>query len=105
MKTTISTTIDVEVKERAIEFGVPLSKALDFGVKFLIAETEGVDYPESKQEEKTRRILDNFNEQLQRVKELEDRLEKYEPDFITADKIEQIEEEAHNILKGSADNE
>jgi len=48
MKITISTTIDAFIHKDAKDHNIAWNDALEFGIKFLIAEKEGIDYPANK---------------------------------------------------------
>lgn len=52
MKTTTSTTIDIESYKLAYAYDISFAEALEFGIKFLIAEKNGFDYPNNKLIEK-----------------------------------------------------
>lgn len=47
MRLTISTTIDAEIHKIAKDNNIAWNDALEFGIKFLIAQKEGFNYPDN----------------------------------------------------------
>lgn len=48
MRTNITTSIDPVVHQLARDNSISWAEALEFGIKFLVAEKDGVDYPDNK---------------------------------------------------------
>ena len=80
MRTSINTTIETELKTMAISEGIAFNKALEFGIKFLIAEKDGLEYPENRLLKK----MDTLRELLEKTS---GELLNENSDFTTADKL------------------
>ena len=96
MKTAINTTIEGSLKELALYNEIAFNDALDFGVKFLLAEKDrSFDYPESKLQNRLIAINNRLTEQLENKEVEEDnKIEETftakpdeTPEFVTADKL------------------
>lgn len=70
MKTTISTTIDAFIHKEAKDHDIAWSDALEFGIKFLIAQKEGFDYPENKLLSKIQYLSKIIQDQSQEIENL-----------------------------------
>jgi len=77
MKTTISTTIEIALREEAYNRKIPLNDALEFGIKFLLAEKDGVDYPENSLSKKIEKLVENLNNKCSEMEKLEEKLNIY----------------------------
>jgi hypothetical protein len=91
MKITISTTIDVEVHKLAQDNKVAWNDALEFGVKFLVAQKEGFDYPENK-------LLNKIQFLSQKIGELSIENESLKTPAPVVDQVN-AEQEVEDLLK------
>jgi len=88
MKITISTTIDAFIYKDAKDYNIAWNDALEFGIKFLIAEKEGIDYPANKLLSK----IANFQKLLAEQIEINESLKTPAP-------VVDAQKEAEEILK------
>ena len=59
MKVNISTTLEHEIKQEALNNEISFNKALEFGIKFLLAEKGlGYDYPENNLQKKLLKVIE-----------------------------------------------
>lgn len=87
MKTAVNTTLPVEVKTMATTEGINFNEALEFGIRFLLADKDGglnYEYPESKLFIKFKTILNRLTEQIEKV----ERLENLKLEIKPADELE-----------------
>ena len=90
-KTTISTTIGVDIWNLAKREGISWSDALDFGIRFLVADKNEMDWPDdTKLWEKFQKVIKQRNALQMEVNGLREQVED-----VTE---EEIEQEADNIL-------
>ena len=97
-KTNISTTIEAELKQIAQREGINFNTALEFGVKFLLAEKDlAYDYPTSKLQAKLLAVNNRLAEQLENTNKEDDNEAdeilsaeptKEEPEFKPASELE-----------------
>ena len=75
MKIAVNTTIDHEIKQLAISNGINFTEAVDFGVKFLLAEQLIIEYPSCRlvsKLERMRELLEETSQELERLKNPEE---------------------------------
>jgi len=66
-RTNITTSIDSKVWEIAKQNNIAWTDALEFGVKFLIADRDGVDYPDCNLQDKLHKMVKHRNALLTEV--------------------------------------
>ena len=72
MKTAINTTLEIEIKQLALDNNINFNKSLNFGIIFELAERGLADYPECKlleKMEKLRLIMEEKSEELEELRE------------------------------------
>jgi hypothetical protein len=92
MKINVTTTIDAITHQSAKDNDISWSDALEFGVKFLIAEKEGFDYPENNLSKKIAFLTGFISDQSKEIESLK----------TDAPVIDQVnaEQEVDDLLKG-----
>jgi hypothetical protein len=65
MKTIRTVYLDVEDKQNADDNAIKLNEAVTFGIKFLIADKEGIEYPDCNLLKRYYKIVEERNELLQ----------------------------------------
>lgn len=88
MKTTISTTIEQSTWNEAKENSIAWSDALEFGIKFFIADKEGYDYPACKLSNKILALQKVIRDQSEEIERLQN-----------PKTIEDLKKEADDIFK------
>ena len=93
MKINITTSIDPNLWQSARDNLISWSEALEFGIKFLVAEKDLGDYPENSLSEKIKRVHEKLQEKCNELETLKN------PESIKID----AEAEADAILGGIID--
>ena len=76
-----SVNIDADLWREAKRQSIGLKDAMEFGIKFMLADKEGLDYPENNLLSRMQRITKNLNAKYQECEALRDQLEgKIDPD-------------------------
>lgn len=92
MRLPVNTTVSVELKELVKNQKINFHEALEFGIKFLIADKDGgliYEYPENNLSNKLRNTLNRLNEQTEKIEKLENLKLKITP----ADELEPTSED------------
>jgi phage regulator Rha-like protein len=88
MRLNITTSIDAEIRGIAKDNNIALSDALEFGIKFLVAQKDGFGFPDNKLSEKVRSLTSMLQDKFNELETLKNPI-----------KLEQAEKEADDILK------
>lgn len=94
-KFTITTTVDTNTWELAKREGINWNDALEFGIKFLSADVEGVDYPNCNLTKKLEKVVKQRNDALGQLEEFKD-VEK--PEEEKAQEETTAEEDLNNVF-------
>ena len=88
MKINVTTSIDALVWQKAKDNDISWSDALEFGIKFIVAEKDGIDYPPCKLLGRIANLSQNLSQKCQEIEELKDPQE-----------FEDAKKEADDLLK------
>jgi len=102
MKTNITTSLDVGIKKIAMEEGIKMNNALEFGIRFLLADKDGglnFDYPDTRLGNKLQSVLNRLTEQLAKV----EKLESLKLEIVPADEVEPTPEGVFNATPDTDD--
>lgn len=72
MRISAHTTVDLKLKQLAEDCNIEITKALEFGLKFLLAEKDLGDYPHN-------RLLININKLNEVIEQLNTKIEELTP--------------------------
>jgi len=86
-KAHVTTSIRVDIWEKAQSIGLSWQEALEFGILFKFAEKEDFGFPENSLNLKIERLMQLINEKSQEIEDLKKKI----PKEFTLEKIEDIE--------------
>jgi len=80
-----SINFDAYLHEEAKKFGIGLKDALEFGIRFLVADKDGFNYPDCNLQNKLHKVVAHRNALLKEIEGLREQIPKSD-DFIDEDK-------------------
>jgi len=107
-RTNVTTSIGRDVWELAKKQNISWNDALEFGIRFLVAEKDsglgGYEYPKTELQTKLHRFVKKFQDELLRNNELEDRIEKLTAEKKTVEEFnDEREKDIDEIFGGIKD--
>jgi len=101
-KSNVTTSVKSNIWQMAKEENIAWNDALEFGIRFLIADKDGFDYPDCKLQEKLHKVVAHRNALMQEIALLRDPVEDVEDVEVIKVSKEEVDKEMDDVFGGMA---